>query len=237
MAALFDQLPRNVESLPMPSVLQTASKLALSRQSHASPAPTLRKFKIRLLYAIAALALRLSALRLVRRPPPARLTRHLAMAKRDASDFDEAAATRDAKKLKVAELRAALEAAGADTKGLKAELVSASSPRSATGPPSRRPVAAAGQEAKSPAKPQPDGQKIEIVRLDARAPFKRRRGAPVLRRAAAFGKLRHATTLDDGGSLELGSAASPSSRPMTRRRRSPPKKKAPAGRSRGRPAP
>ena len=45
------------------------------------------------------------------------------MAKRDASDFDEAAATRDAKKLKVAELRAALEAAGADTKGLKAELV------------------------------------------------------------------------------------------------------------------
>ena len=37
--------------------------------------------------------------------------------------FDEAAATRDAKKLKVAELRAALEAAGADTEGLKAELV------------------------------------------------------------------------------------------------------------------
>ena len=109
--------------IPRPSVLQTASKLALSRQSHASPAPTLRKFKIRLLYAIAALALRLSALRLVRRPPPARLTRHLAMAKRDASAFDEAAATRDAKKLKVAELRAALEAAGADTKGLKAELV------------------------------------------------------------------------------------------------------------------
>ena len=45
------------------------------------------------------------------------------MAKRDASDFDEAAATRDAKKLKVAALRAALEAAGADTEGLKAELV------------------------------------------------------------------------------------------------------------------
>ena len=37
--------------------------------------------------------------------------------------FDEAAATRDAKKLKVAELRAALEAAGADTEGLKAALV------------------------------------------------------------------------------------------------------------------
>ena len=37
--------------------------------------------------------------------------------------FDEAAATRDAKMLKVAELRAALEAAGADTEGLKAELV------------------------------------------------------------------------------------------------------------------
>ena len=37
--------------------------------------------------------------------------------------FDEAAATRAAKKMKVAELRAALEAAGADTKGLKAALV------------------------------------------------------------------------------------------------------------------
>ena len=37
--------------------------------------------------------------------------------------FDEAAATRQAKKMKVAELRAALEAAGADTKGLKAALV------------------------------------------------------------------------------------------------------------------
>ena len=35
--------------------------------------------------------------------------------------FDEAAATRDAKMLKVAELRAALGAAGADTEGLKAE--------------------------------------------------------------------------------------------------------------------
>ena len=46
------------------------------------------------------------------------------MAKREAdAAFDEAAATRDAKKLKVAELRAALEAAGADTKGLKAALV------------------------------------------------------------------------------------------------------------------
>ena len=41
------------------------------------------------------------------------------MAKREAdAAFDEAAATRDAKKLKVAELRArALEAAGADSKG------------------------------------------------------------------------------------------------------------------------
>ena len=37
--------------------------------------------------------------------------------------FDEASATKAAKKLKVAELRAALEAAGADTKGLKAALV------------------------------------------------------------------------------------------------------------------
>ena len=37
--------------------------------------------------------------------------------------FDEATATREARKLKVAELRAALEAAGADTEGLKAELV------------------------------------------------------------------------------------------------------------------
>ena len=45
------------------------------------------------------------------------------MAKRDAGAFDEATATRDAERLKVAELRAALEAAGADTKGLKAALV------------------------------------------------------------------------------------------------------------------
>ena len=102
----------------------------------------LSKFKIRRLLAVAALAVRLSAL-LVRRPPARLVTRQLpvsalrlvrppparfitrqlsvlAMAKRDASDFDEATATRDAKKLKVAELRAALEAAGADTKGLKA---------------------------------------------------------------------------------------------------------------------
>ena len=37
--------------------------------------------------------------------------------------FDEAEATKAAKKLKVVELRAALETAGADTKGLKAALV------------------------------------------------------------------------------------------------------------------
>lgn len=37
--------------------------------------------------------------------------------------FDEAVATKEAKKLKVAELRSALEAAGADTKGLKPALV------------------------------------------------------------------------------------------------------------------
>ena len=43
--------------------------------------------------------------------------------RRRAGPFDEAAATREAKKLKVTELRAALEAAGADTKGLKAALV------------------------------------------------------------------------------------------------------------------
>ena len=43
--------------------------------------------------------------------------------RRRAGPFDEAAATREAKKLKVVELRAALEAAGADTKGLKAALV------------------------------------------------------------------------------------------------------------------
>ena len=44
---------------------------------------------------------------------------------RDASsdDFDADAATREAKKLRVAELRAALEAAGADSKGLKPALV------------------------------------------------------------------------------------------------------------------
>ena len=37
--------------------------------------------------------------------------------------FDEAAATKECKKLTVPKLRAALEAAGADTKGLKAALV------------------------------------------------------------------------------------------------------------------
>ena len=45
---------------------------------------------------------------------------------RDASsddEFDADAATREAKKLRVAELRAALEAAGADSKGLKPALV------------------------------------------------------------------------------------------------------------------
>ena len=41
----------------------------------------------------------------------------------DDDDFDADAATRAAKKLRVAELRAALEAAGADSKGLKPALV------------------------------------------------------------------------------------------------------------------
>ena len=41
----------------------------------------------------------------------------------DDDDFDADAATREAKKLRVAELRAALEAAGADSKGLKPALV------------------------------------------------------------------------------------------------------------------
>ena len=41
----------------------------------------------------------------------------------DDEDFDADAATREAKKLRVAELRAALEAAGADSKGLKPALV------------------------------------------------------------------------------------------------------------------
>ena len=40
-----------------------------------------------------------------------------------AAEFDEAAATKQCKKMKVTELRAALEAAGAETKGLKAALV------------------------------------------------------------------------------------------------------------------
>ena len=39
-----------------------------------------------------------------------------------AAAFDEAAATKECKKLTVPKLRAALEAAGADTKGLKAAL-------------------------------------------------------------------------------------------------------------------
>ena len=49
-------------------------------------------------------------------PPPAKRAA-------PASAFDEAEATKSAKKLTVPKLRAALEAAGADTKGLKAALV------------------------------------------------------------------------------------------------------------------
>ena len=176
------------------------------------------------------------------------------MAKRDASAFDEAAATRDAKKLKVAELRAALEAAGADTKGLKAELVErlvaaardgsaevppappsakkAKSPaksESAEAAPSPPPSA---KKAKSPAKPQPDGQKIEIVRLDGKGTIQETLEAPqsYADARAAFGKLRHATTLDDGGSLELrvGGVAKLTTKDEKKKKK-PPKKKAPAG--------
>ena len=179
---------------------------------------TLLKFKIRLLHAVAALALavRLSALRLVRPPAARRLyarqqpaastrgpptarrlyTRSLsiAMSKR-ASDFDEAEATKAAKKLKVAELRAALEAAGADTKGLKAELVerlveaardgSAEVPEPAPSPPP------SAKKAKSPSKPKPDGQKIEIVRLDSKGTIQETLEAPQSYADArsAFGKL------------------------------------------------
>ena len=49
-------------------------------------------------------------------PPPAKRAA-------PASAFDEAEATKAAKRLTVPKLRAALEAAGADTKGLKAALV------------------------------------------------------------------------------------------------------------------
>ena len=124
------------------------------------------------------------------------------MSKR-ASDFDEAAATRDAKRLKVAELRAALEAAGADTKGLKAELVerlvAAARDGSAEVPPAAASAPPLAKKPKSPAKPQPDGQKIEIVRLAARAPSKRRwtRPSPTPtrgRRSANCATRRRSTT-------------------------------------------
>ena len=61
------------------------------------------------------------------------------------------------------------------------------------------------KKAKSPAKPQPDGQKIEIVRLDASGTIQETLEAPqsYADARAAFGKLRHSTTLEDGGSLEL----------------------------------
>ena len=218
---------------------------------------TLRKFKIRHHYAIAALALavRLSALRLVRPPAARRLyTRSLsiAMSKR-ASDFDEAAATRDAKRLKVAELRAALEAAGADTKGLKAELVerlvaaardgsaevpsappSAKKAKSPTKPESAEaaPAPPSAKKAKSPAKPKPDGQKIEIVRLDASGTIQETLEAPqsYADARAAFGKLRHSTKLDDGASLELrvGGVAKLSTKDEKKKKK-PAKKKEPPG--------
>jgi len=64
--------------------------------------------------------------------------------------FDEAAATKAAKKLKVAELRAALEAAGADTKGLKAALVErlvGAQRAAAGGAPAAEPAAPEGEAA------------------------------------------------------------------------------------------
>jgi exodeoxyribonuclease III len=200
---------------------------------------TLSEFKIRNLYAVAALAVRLSALRLVRRPPARLISKLsvLAMAKREAdAAFDEAAATRDAKKLKVAELRAALEAAGADTKGLKAELVerlvAAARDGSAEVSPAAPSPPPSAKKAKSPAKPQPDGQKIEIVRLDGKGAVQETLEAPqsYSDARAAFGKLRHATTLEDGGSLELrvGGVAKLSTKDEKKKKK-PAKKKAPAG--------
>ena len=66
-------------------------------------------------------------------PPPKRARRRYTPAPDETDDgpapppanapFDEAAATKDAKKMKVAELRAALEACGADTAGIKSVLV------------------------------------------------------------------------------------------------------------------
>ena len=218
---------------------------------------TLSKFKIRRLLAVAALAVRLSAL-LVRRPPARLVTRQLpvsalrlvrppparfitrqlsvlAMAKREAGDFDEAAATRDAKRLKVAELRSALEAAGADTKGLKAELVerlvAAARDGSAEVPPAAPSPPPSAKKAKSPSKPKPDGQKIEIVRLDASGTIQETLEAPQSYSDArsAFGKLRHSTKLDDGGSLELrvGGVAKLSTK--DEKKKKPAKKKEPAG--------
>ena len=196
---------------------------------------TLLKFKIRRLLAVAALAqaVRLSALRLVR-PPAARYTRSLsiAMSKR-ASDFDEAEATKAAKRLKVAELRSALEAAGADSKGLKAELVDrlVAAQRDGSAEPTP-PSPPSAKKAKSPAKPQPDGQKIEIVRLDGKGAVQETLEAPqsYADARAAFGKLRHATTLDDGGSLELrvGGVAKLSTKDEKKKKK-PAKKKEPAG--------
>ena len=159
------------------------------------------------------------------------------MAKRDASAFDEAAATRDAKKLKVAELRAALEAAGADTKGLKAELVerlvAAQRDGSAEVPPAAPSPPPSAKKPKSPAKPQPDGQKIEIVRLDSKGAIQETLEAPQSYADArsAFGKLRHSTTLDDGGSLELrvGGVAKLSTKDERKKKPAAKKAKAPAG--------
>ena len=128
--------------------------------------------------------------------------------------------------------RAEAGARGADTKGLKAELVErlVAAQRDGAAEPAEAPAAPPpAKKAKSPAKPQPDGQKIEIVRLDSKGAIQETLDAPQSYADArsAFGKLRHSTKLDDGGSLELrvGGVAKMSTK--DEKKKKPAKKKAP----------
>lgn len=177
------------------------------------------------------------------------------MAKREAGvAFDEVGATKEAKKLKVAELRAALEAVGADTKGLKPVLVERFVGRQrdaypstlldeifavsdAAAAPSDTPIdTQAAAPAETPAAA-PAADTIEIVRLDGAGAVQETLEAPQSYSAArtAFGKLRHGeagtTASAEGGSLELrvGGVAKLSTLDEKKKKAPAKKKKAPAG--------
>ena len=144
------------------------------------------------------------------------------MAKREASDFDEAAATRDAKRLKVAELRSAPEAAGADTKGLKAELVERLVAAARDGSAEVPPAPSSAKKTKSPTKPEsaeaapspPPPAKSQVagetetgrpedrdreIRRGRLSKKRSRRPSPAADARSAFSKLRHSQNSTTAG--------------------------------------